>query len=381
MPRRVNVEILDVIGPSDYGWIDEKVVLRQIEGLTADDEIHVRINSPGGSVFEGIGIGNVLKDSPANVIIRVDGIAASAASVIAMAGDRIEMPANTMLMIHNPQTIAMGESKDLRKTADVLDTIQDVLAETYAERGNKNKKHFINLMNEETWLTADQAVELGLADVVIRGNKTPPKAMTNAAIAFAKNHFSKLPPTAVAAFLNGAVTTMSKNQTTEVVNEVAAEETPAPVAEETPVTPPVAEESQEVAETPETPPVAEETPAEAPEETPAPVTAQVTETVVNSVDPMAAARAEMAKFTNAFGPTQAAVYFNEGLSFENALVRDHERLKNENKGLAEKAAAAVAAAGEETPVSATPADKKVTPQNMDDSDKLVAYAATLNLKS
>lgn len=134
--------------------------------------INLHINSPGGSVFEGIAITNMLKQHSARVNVYVDGVAASIASVIAMSGDAIFMPANSMLMIHNPWAMAVGNANELRKQADDLDQIAKASIATYlAKAGDKLDEGTLKeLLDNETWLTAQEAVDYGLADEVIGAN-------------------------------------------------------------------------------------------------------------------------------------------------------------------------------------------------------------------
>lgn len=135
--------------------------------------INLHINSPGGSVFEGIAIYNMLKQHQATVNVYVDGLAASIASVVAMAGNRIYMPQNAMLMIHNPWTMAVGNATELRKQADDLDQIAKSSITTYLSKaGDKlDEETLKQMMDEETWLTAEEALEYGLADNVMEPNK------------------------------------------------------------------------------------------------------------------------------------------------------------------------------------------------------------------
>lgn len=118
--------------------------------------INLHINSPGGSVFEGIAIYNMLKQNKAHINVYVDGLAASIASVIAMSGDAIFMPSNSMLMIHNPWTMAIGNASELRKQADDLDKITESSIQTYLNTaGDKlDEATLRQLMDNETWLTA-----------------------------------------------------------------------------------------------------------------------------------------------------------------------------------------------------------------------------------
>lgn len=135
--------------------------------------INLHINSPGGSVFEGIAIYNMLKQNSAHINVYVDGLAASIASVIAMSGDAIFMPSNSMMMIHNPWTMAVGNANELRKQADDLDQITKSSVQTYlAKAGDKLDEGTLKqLMDDETWLTAQEAVDYGLADEVMEPNK------------------------------------------------------------------------------------------------------------------------------------------------------------------------------------------------------------------
>lgn len=136
--------------------------------------INLHINSPGGSVFEGIAIYNMLKQNSAHINVYIDGLAASIASVIAMSGDAIFMPSNSMMMVHNPWVMAIGNANELRKQADALDQITKSSVQTYlAKAGDKlDEKTLTQLMDDETWLTAQEAVDYGLADEVMEPNKT-----------------------------------------------------------------------------------------------------------------------------------------------------------------------------------------------------------------
>lgn len=134
-------------------------------GKITDDNITVRINSPGGSVFDAIAIYNALIQHPASITTRVDAIAASAASIIAMAGDKVEMMIGSQLMIHDAMGVEMGNAKDMREMATFLDQQSDNLASIYANKGG-DTQNWRALMLAETWMFAAEAVELGLADSV-----------------------------------------------------------------------------------------------------------------------------------------------------------------------------------------------------------------------
>lgn len=143
-------------------------VMREIDRLGNVDQITVRINSPGGDVFAGLAIYEYLKNHKARIITRNDGLAASAASIILMAGDEIIMGTGSMVMIHNPYTIAMGEAKDFLAAAEMLGKIQESLISVYKERTGKNEEELKAMMDATTWMTADNSVSLGFADKVDR---------------------------------------------------------------------------------------------------------------------------------------------------------------------------------------------------------------------
>lgn len=149
-------------------WTDTGVTAKQfaedLKALGDVSKIILRINSPGGEVFDGNTIYNLLKSHKAYVETHIDGIAASIASVIALAGDKIIMPENAMMMVHNPWGVAIGEATDMRKMADALDKIRESILATYRVRTGLDDAKLIELMDAETWLTAADAVELGFAD-------------------------------------------------------------------------------------------------------------------------------------------------------------------------------------------------------------------------
>lgn len=136
-------------------------------GARDADEVTVRINSPGGQVFEGLAIYNYLAGLRARVVVKVDGLAASIASVIAMAGDQIAMPENTMLMVHRAMNIGIGNADDFRKQADDLERIDGQIVSVYARQTGMEPDRVRSLMAEETWMTAGEAVEMGFATEVI----------------------------------------------------------------------------------------------------------------------------------------------------------------------------------------------------------------------
>lgn len=172
-PDEAELLLYDEIG----GWwgCTAEQMIADLRGITSPN-IRVRVNSPGGSVFEGIAIANALRSHPANVTVQVDGIAASIASVIAMAGDRIEMAPNTMMMIHDASGLCYGNASDMEELAELLDLISDNIADAYAARAGGTRDEWRARMKAETWYLPDDAVENGLADEAIQA----PKAATPA---------------------------------------------------------------------------------------------------------------------------------------------------------------------------------------------------------
>ena len=155
---------------SDGWWWNSETSARHFKDELAKHpnakEITVYINSLGGSVMEGIAIYNQLKRHPAHVTVQIDGFACSIASVIAMAGDTVIMPKNTVMMIHNAWTIAVGNSKELHKAADDLEVINQASRQAYLEKagGKLSEDKLTELLDGETYLTAAQCMELGLID-------------------------------------------------------------------------------------------------------------------------------------------------------------------------------------------------------------------------
>jgi len=161
--------IYDVVGDSWTGN-DAATLVKAVNGLKKK-HINCRINSPGGSVFDGVAVYNALKNHEGGVTTYVDGLAASIASIIALAGDKVVMADNAMMMIHNPWTMAMGDSSDMRKTADVLDQIKETLINTYVAKTGKSREAVAADMEKETWFTAKEAKAYGLVTDIEGGMK------------------------------------------------------------------------------------------------------------------------------------------------------------------------------------------------------------------
>lgn len=155
---------------SNETWWGDEVTPKQfkedLDALGDIDTLNVHINSPGGDVFAGQAIYSMLKRHKATVNIYVDGLAASIASLIAMAGDKVIIPQNAMMMVHNPWTIAVGNAAGFRKIADDMDKIRDSMVMAYEARSALTKEEIINLLDAETWLSADDCLEYGFADEV-----------------------------------------------------------------------------------------------------------------------------------------------------------------------------------------------------------------------
>lgn len=157
----------------ELGEVSSTTFKNELDSLGDVETIHLYINSPGGSVFEGLAIYNMLQRHEARVIVHVDALAASIASVIAMVGDEIRMPKNSMLMIHNAWSYASGNAEQLRKAADDLDRINQSTIQTYLQKASDKltDEKLKELLDAETWLSADEAFEYGLCDVVEESNQ------------------------------------------------------------------------------------------------------------------------------------------------------------------------------------------------------------------
>ena len=160
----------DLILYGDIGdsWLDDvssKNIANELKNLDVST-INLRINSGGGDVFTAIAISNLLKNHKANVIAHIDGLAASAATIITSACDKVIMPKNALFMIHNPWTVVGGEAKDMIKTAEQLDKVKNSIINTYKSKTNLEIEEISKLMDEETWLDSYEAKEKGFIDEI-----------------------------------------------------------------------------------------------------------------------------------------------------------------------------------------------------------------------
>lgn len=163
-PDETDVYVYDAIG----GWFGTTAdeFIRDLKGISTG-KINLRLNSPGGSVFEGITIANTIRSHPSSITVYVDGLAASIASVIALAGDRLVMMPNSQMMIHDASGSAYGNAADMEYMVGLLNKQSDNIADAYADRAGGTAAEWRDLMKAETWYTAKEAVAAGLADEVM----------------------------------------------------------------------------------------------------------------------------------------------------------------------------------------------------------------------
>ena len=154
---------------SDETWYGDEVTPRLFkdELESGSGPISVWINSPGGDVFAAAQIYNMLMDYPYDVTVKIDGLAASAASVIAMSGTTVEMSPVAMMMIHNPATIAIGDSEEMKKAVKMLDEVKESIMNAYEIKTGLDRDKISKLMDAESWFNAKKAVELGFADKIL----------------------------------------------------------------------------------------------------------------------------------------------------------------------------------------------------------------------
>ncbi len=159
------IHLYDEVGAFGSGSKEFLADLGKLDG----QHIHLRINSPGGSVVEGTAIYNALRRHKGGLTVHIDALAASMASVIAMSGSPVYIADNALLMIHNPWTVSMGDSDQLRKEADLLDKLKSTLVNAYVRKTGMDQNQIAEMMDAETWLDAVEAVALGFADAIEEG--------------------------------------------------------------------------------------------------------------------------------------------------------------------------------------------------------------------
>lgn len=162
------ITMFEIIGEDFWsgGGITAKKVASQLRAI-GDRPVEVQINSPGGDMFEGIAIYNVLREHPQPITVKVMGMAASAASIIAMAGDTVEIGTASFIMIHNCWVLAMGNRHDMRETAEFLEPFDQAMVEVYAARTGQDAAKIAKWMDDETFMSGSTAIERGFADALL----------------------------------------------------------------------------------------------------------------------------------------------------------------------------------------------------------------------
>lgn len=165
--EKAEIWIYEQIGEDFWsgGGVTAKKFQEELAGIKAK-QIDLHINSPGGQVFEGVTIYNLLKQHDATITTYIDGLAASIASVIALAGDKVVMAENALYMIHNPTGMVWGPAAEMRKMADVLDKIRSTMSTVYTGKTGKTEDEINGLLDAETWMTAAEAKEAGFVDEI-----------------------------------------------------------------------------------------------------------------------------------------------------------------------------------------------------------------------
>ena len=165
---------------AEESWFDDEVTPKifRDELMSGEGDITVWINSPGGDCIAAAQIYNMLLEYKGNVTIKIDGIAASAASVVAMAGNKVIMSPVSMLMIHNPMTMATGDTTEMKKAISMLTEVKESIINAYELKTGMSRDKIAKLMDAETWMDANKAVELGFADEILsRESSVKPSAM------------------------------------------------------------------------------------------------------------------------------------------------------------------------------------------------------------
>ena len=183
---------------SDETWFGDEVTPKMFKADLdkCKGNITVWINSPGGDVFAAAQIYNMLMDYPGEVVVKIDSLAASAASVVAMAGTEVQMSPVAMMMIHNPMTVAIGDSSEMKKAVAMLDEVKESIMNAYEIKTGLSRDRLSKLMDAESWFNASKAVELGFADKILFEDteQKEPEAMMFSRAAVTNSLLSKLIP-------------------------------------------------------------------------------------------------------------------------------------------------------------------------------------------
>lgn len=188
-----SIDEIYVYGEIGDWWqdLDAKALADRLKNSNGDT-INLRINSGGGEVFTATAFYSLLKSSNKTINVYIDGLAASAATLIACAGDKVIMPVNALYMIHNPLSWTYGNSENMREMADLLDTVRDTLVATYKQKTGLDDAKIIELMDNETWLTASEALKLGFVDEIM---DTAVAANTNKVVEMSNQRLKNIPKT------------------------------------------------------------------------------------------------------------------------------------------------------------------------------------------
>lgn len=181
-PDADSVRVLRIHGTiAEESWFDDDVTpgIFASELNAGSGPVTIWLNSPGGDVVAAAQIYNMLIDYPGHVIVNIDGIAASAASVIAMAATKVAMSPVSMLMIHNPATMAVGDKDELARAMSMLDSVKESILNAYQEKTNLSRAKLSKLMDAETWMDARAAIDMGFADELLTGERDPMFAVSS----------------------------------------------------------------------------------------------------------------------------------------------------------------------------------------------------------
>ncbi len=173
---------------AEESWFDDDITPRMFkeELLSGNGPVTVWINSPGGDCIAASQIYSMLMDYKGEITVKIDGIAASAASVIAMAGTKVLMSPTALMMIHNPSTSAFGDHRDMAKAIDLLDEVKESIINAYEIKTGNSRTVLGHMMEQETWMNANKAIELGFADGILEDSK---KAATTESYQFSTREF------------------------------------------------------------------------------------------------------------------------------------------------------------------------------------------------
>ena len=173
--------VLELYGTiAEESWFDDDVTPQMFrdELFAGSGDVVIWLNSPGGDCIAASQIYSMLMDYKGNVTVKIDGVAASAASVIAMAGTRVLMAPTALMMIHNPATVAFGDHEDMQKAIEMLEEVKESIINAYEIRTNLSHTQLSHMMDETTWMNAKKAIELGFADDLLKDEKLSADALS-----------------------------------------------------------------------------------------------------------------------------------------------------------------------------------------------------------